>query len=103
MSALERNEHVGLLVDQKFRRGINVPFFGKDAGGDIDIRGITELITSIVEGWVRDRDDAPTPLPSCSRWHDGDTQAAYGPETRHQRYQYTSLFQEQDSGQQYNQ
>jgi KDO2-lipid IV(A) lauroyltransferase len=31
MSALERNEHVGLLVDQKFRRGIQVPFFGKDA------------------------------------------------------------------------
>lgn len=29
--ALERNEHVGLLVDQKFRRGIMIPFFGKDA------------------------------------------------------------------------
>jgi KDO2-lipid IV(A) lauroyltransferase len=98
MSALERNEHVGLLVDQKFRRGIKVPFFGKDAptntllaklarrydcpvhgartvrlpngrfrleitdeivlprdaGGDIDIRGTTELITSIIEGWVRE-------------------------------------------------
>ena len=31
MSALDRGEHVGLLVDQKFRRGINIPFFGKDA------------------------------------------------------------------------
>jgi KDO2-lipid IV(A) lauroyltransferase len=31
MSALERGDHVGLLVDQKFRRGIMVPFFGKDA------------------------------------------------------------------------
>lgn len=29
--ALERNEHVGLLVDQKFRRGIKVKFFGHDA------------------------------------------------------------------------
>lgn len=31
VNALERNEHVGLLVDQKFRRGIKIPFFGKDA------------------------------------------------------------------------
>lgn len=31
MSALERGDHVGVLVDQKFRRGINVPFFGHDA------------------------------------------------------------------------
>jgi KDO2-lipid IV(A) lauroyltransferase len=31
MTALERGDHVGLLVDQKFRRGIMVPFFGKDA------------------------------------------------------------------------
>jgi KDO2-lipid IV(A) lauroyltransferase len=31
MRALERGDHVGLLVDQKFRRGIMVPFFGKDA------------------------------------------------------------------------
>ena len=98
MSALERDEHVGLLVDQKFRRGIKVPFFGKDAStntllaklarrydcpvhgartvrlpdgrfrleitdelvlprdknGDIDIRGTTELVTSIIEKWVRE-------------------------------------------------
>ena len=98
MSALERGEHVGLLVDQKFRRGINIPFFGKDAKtnpllaklarryecpvhgartvrlpdgrfrleitdelvlprdekGDIDIKGTTELVTKVVEGWVRE-------------------------------------------------
>jgi KDO2-lipid IV(A) lauroyltransferase len=98
MAALERGDHVGVLVDQKFRRGINVPFFGHDAptntllaklarrydcpvhgartvrlpngrfrleltdelvlprteDGDIDIRGTTELVTGIVEGWVRE-------------------------------------------------
>lgn len=31
MSALERKDHVGVLVDQKFKRGIMVPFFGVDA------------------------------------------------------------------------
>ncbi|MBZ0218690.1 MAG: hypothetical protein K8F25_19190, partial [Fimbriimonadaceae bacterium] len=30
-AALERNTHVGLLVDQKFNRGIKVPFFGHPA------------------------------------------------------------------------
>ncbi len=98
MSALDRGDHVGLLVDQKYRRGIMVPFFGHDApsnpllaklarrydcpvhgartirlpngrfrleitdelvlprteDGDIDIRGTTELVNSIVEGWVRE-------------------------------------------------
>ena len=98
MSALERGEHVGLLVDQKFRRGINIPFFGKDAktnpllaklarrydcpvhgartvrlpdgrfrleitdelvlprdkNGDVDIKGTTQLVTNVVEGWVRE-------------------------------------------------
>jgi len=98
MSALERGDHVGILVDQKFRRGINVPFFGHDApsnpllaklarrydcpvhgvrtirlpdgrfrleiteelvlprtqDGDIDIRGTTELVNKVVEGWVRE-------------------------------------------------
>jgi len=98
MSALERGDHVGLLVDQKFRRGINIPFFGKDAktnpllaklarryncpvhgartvrlpngrfrleitdelvlprdeNGDVDIRGTTEMVTRVVEGWVRE-------------------------------------------------
>lgn len=98
MSALDRGDHVGVLVDQKFRRGIMVPFFGHDApsnpllaklarrydcpvhgartvrlpngrfrleitdelvlprteDGDVDIRGTTELVNSIVEGWVRE-------------------------------------------------
>ena len=98
MSALENGDHVGLLVDQKFRRGIKVPFFGKDAptnpllaklarrydcpvhgartvrlpngrfrleitdelvlprdkNGDVDIRGTTELVTKVVEDWVRE-------------------------------------------------
>ena len=98
MSALERGDHVGLLVDQKFRRGIKIPFFGKDAktnpllaklarrydcpvhgartirlpdgrfrleitdelvlprdkNGDVDIRGTTELVTKVVEDWVRE-------------------------------------------------
>jgi KDO2-lipid IV(A) lauroyltransferase len=98
MSALERGDHVGLLVDQKFRRGIDIPFFGKnaktnpllaklarryncpvhgartvrlpngrfrleitdelvlprDSNGDVDIRGTTELVTNVVEGWVRE-------------------------------------------------
>jgi KDO2-lipid IV(A) lauroyltransferase len=31
MSALERGIHVGVLVDQKFRRGMQVPFFGRNA------------------------------------------------------------------------
>ncbi len=31
MSALDRGAHIGLLVDQKFLRGIPIPFFGKDA------------------------------------------------------------------------
>jgi KDO2-lipid IV(A) lauroyltransferase len=98
VAALEKGDHVGLLVDQKFRKGIKVPFFGKDAptntllaklarryncpvhgarcirlpdgrfrleitdelelprdkDGDVDLRGTTELVTSIVEGWVRE-------------------------------------------------
>jgi KDO2-lipid IV(A) lauroyltransferase len=98
MSALDKGDHVGVLVDQKFRRGIQVPFFGKDAPtntllaklarrydcpvhgarsirlpdgrfrlevtgelelprdtqGDVDIRGTTELITGVIEEWVRE-------------------------------------------------
>jgi KDO2-lipid IV(A) lauroyltransferase len=98
MSALQRGAHVGILVDQKFRRGIQIPFFGHDAptnpllaklarryecpvhgartirlpdgrfrleitdelvlprtqDGDIDIRGTTELVTRVIEGWVRE-------------------------------------------------
>lgn len=98
MSVLDDGGHIGLLVDQKFRRGIMVPFFGRDAptntllaklarryacpvhgartvrlpdgrfrleiteelvlprdeDGDIDIRGTTELVTGIIEDWVRE-------------------------------------------------
>jgi len=98
MSALEKGDHVGLLVDQKFRRGIMVPFFGREAptntllaklarrydcpvhgartirlpggrfrleitdqlelprdkNGDVDIRGTTEMVTAMVEEWVRE-------------------------------------------------
>jgi KDO2-lipid IV(A) lauroyltransferase len=98
MSALERGAHVGVLVDQKFRRGIQVPFFGRNAPtntllaklarrydcpvhgarsirlpngrfrleitdeivlprtpeGEIDIYGATELITRVIESWVRE-------------------------------------------------
>jgi KDO2-lipid IV(A) lauroyltransferase len=98
MSALDRGDHVGLLVDQKFRRGIKVPFFGREAptntllaklarrydcpvhgartvrlpdgrfrleitdelvlprdkNGDVDIRGTTELVTRVIEDWVRE-------------------------------------------------
>jgi KDO2-lipid IV(A) lauroyltransferase len=98
MSALEKGDHVGLLVDQKFRRGIMVPFFGREAptntllaklarrydcpvhgarsirlpggrfrleitdelqlprdeNGDVDIRGTTEMVTRMVEDWVRE-------------------------------------------------
>jgi len=101
MQALEAGEHVGLLVDQKFRRGIQIPFFGKEAptntllaklarrydcpvhgartvrlpdgrfrleitdeldlprddNGDVDIRGTTEMITGIIEDWVREYPD----------------------------------------------
>lgn len=31
VDALERGEHLGMLVDQRFRRGILVPFFGRPA------------------------------------------------------------------------
>jgi KDO2-lipid IV(A) lauroyltransferase len=98
MSALQRGDHVGILVDQKFRRGIQVPFFGHDApsnpllaklarrygcpvhgartvrlpdgrfrleitdelvlprtsDGEIDIKGTTELVAGVIEGWVRE-------------------------------------------------
>lgn len=98
MSALERGIHVGVLVDQKFRRGIQVPFFGRNAptntllaklarryncpvhgarsirlpngrfrlevteelvlprneDGEIDIRGTTEMVTGVIEDWVRE-------------------------------------------------
>ena len=98
MSALDRGAHVGVLVDQKFRRGIQVPFFGRNAptntllaklarrydcpvhgcrsirlpdgrfrleitdeivlprtiDGEIDIQGTTELVTRVIEDWIRE-------------------------------------------------
>jgi Kdo2-lipid IVA lauroyltransferase/acyltransferase len=97
-SALERGEHIGMLVDQRFGRGPVVQFFGRpakttpllaklarhvdcpvygvrairmpgvrfrmeavgpidlprDAEGRVDELGVTEAITRIVEGWVRE-------------------------------------------------
>ena len=97
--ALERGEHVGMLVDQHFGKGVDVLFFGRwakanpliaqlarhtetairgvrvvrqqdghsfwgeltdeitpvrDAEGKIDIKGTMQVITDIVEGWVRE-------------------------------------------------
>ena len=98
-NALERGEHVGMLVDQHFVKGVDVVFFGRwakanpliaqlarhtgaairgvrvvrrsdgnsfwgeltdeiaparDAEGKVDIQSTMQLITSIVEGWVRE-------------------------------------------------
>jgi KDO2-lipid IV(A) lauroyltransferase len=97
--ALERGEHVGMLVDQHFGKGVDVVFFGRwakanpliaqlarhtgatirgvrvvrqpdgnsfwgeltdeiaparDAAGAVDIKGTMQVITSVVEGWVRE-------------------------------------------------
>jgi len=98
-NALERGEHVGMLVDQHFVKGVDVVFFGRwakanpliaqlarhtgaairgvrvvrqadgvsfwgeltdeiaparDSDGKVDIQGTMQIITSIVEGWVRE-------------------------------------------------
>jgi Kdo2-lipid IVA lauroyltransferase/acyltransferase len=98
-NALERGEHVGMLVDQHFVKGVDVVFFGRwakanpliaqlahhtgaairgvrvvrqpdgvsfwgeltdeiaparDADGKLDIQGTMQIITGIVEGWVRE-------------------------------------------------
>jgi len=98
-NALERGEHVGMLVDQHFGKGVDVMFFGRwakanpliaqlarhtecairgvrvvrrpdgnsfwgeltdeiaparDAEGRIDIQGTMQVITGIVEAWVRE-------------------------------------------------
>jgi Kdo2-lipid IVA lauroyltransferase/acyltransferase len=98
-NALERGEHVGMLVDQHFVKGVDVVFFGRwakanpliaqlarhtecpirgvrvvrrpdgnsfwgemtdeitpvrDADGKIDIQGTMQVITGIVEAWVRE-------------------------------------------------
>ncbi len=100
-SALERGEHLGMLVDQHFSRGVDVTFFGRrckanptvarlarrfecpvvgvrvirlpghrfriaaegpfalprEANGRIDVHRSTQLITSVVERWVRENPD----------------------------------------------
>lgn len=96
--SLERGEHLGMLVDQRFGRGVEVIFFGRpctanptiarlarqfecpvigvrvvrlpgrkfridatgpldlprDAEGRIEVAGSMQMITGIVEGWVRE-------------------------------------------------
>ncbi|WP_252511184.1 lipid A biosynthesis lauroyl acyltransferase [Phreatobacter aquaticus] len=95
---LERNAHIGMLVDQHLHRGVDVTFFGRtvkanptaaklarefdcpvhgarairlannrfrleatealdlprDAEGRIDVQGAMQMMTSVVEGWVRE-------------------------------------------------
>ena len=96
--SLERGEHLGMLVDQRFGRGVEVEFFGRrcranptvarlarrfecpvvgvrvirlpgrkfrveavgplelprDAAGRIDVAASTQMMTGIVEGWIRE-------------------------------------------------
>lgn len=99
LHALERGEHVGMLVDQHMVKGVDVVFFGRwakanpliaqlarhsgaairgvrvvrqadgnsfwgeltdeiaparDADGKVDIQATMQIITSVVEGWVRE-------------------------------------------------
>ena len=101
-AALERGEHLGMLVDQHFSRGVDVTFFGRrckanpidrpprppvrlpggrrardpparpplphrrrrarstlprDADGRIDVRSATQMITSVIERWMREHPD----------------------------------------------
>jgi KDO2-lipid IV(A) lauroyltransferase len=100
-AALARGDHVGMLVDQRFSRGVDVTFFGRrckanpsiarlarqfecpvvgmrvirlpghrfricgegpfdlprDAAGRIDVQQSTQLITSVIERWVRENPD----------------------------------------------
>ena len=100
-AALDRGEHLGMLVDQHFSRGVDVTFFGRrckanpsiarlarqfecpvvgvrvirlpdrrfriaaegpfdlprDTTGRIDVQPSTQLITSVIERWVRDNPD----------------------------------------------
>lgn len=97
-AALEAGEHLGMLVDQHFSRGVDVTFFGRrckanpsiarlarrfdcpvvgvrvvrlpgrkfrvdalgpyelprDASGEIDVPAATQMITSVIEGWIRE-------------------------------------------------
>jgi Kdo2-lipid IVA lauroyltransferase/acyltransferase len=97
-AALEAGEHLGMLVDQHFSRGVDVTFFGRrckanpsiarlarrfdcpvvgvrvvrlpgvrfrligegpitlprDASGQLDVAAATQLITDIIERWIRE-------------------------------------------------
>jgi KDO2-lipid IV(A) lauroyltransferase len=97
-AALENGEHLGMLVDQHFSRGVDVTFFGRrckanptiarlarqfdcpvigvrvirlpgrrfhilgegpfvlprDAAGQVDVKAATQMITDVVERWVRE-------------------------------------------------
>jgi len=97
-AALSAGEHLGMVVDQHFSRGVDVTFFGRtckanptlarlvrrfdcpvvgvrvvrlphhgfridgfgpfdlprSADGEIDIQAATQMITTIIEGWVRE-------------------------------------------------
>jgi Kdo2-lipid IVA lauroyltransferase/acyltransferase len=97
-AALDAGEHLGMLVDQHFSRGVDVTFFGRrckanpsiarlarrfncpvvgvrvirqpdqrfriegfgpydlprGAGGQIDVAAATQMITDVVEGWIRE-------------------------------------------------
>jgi Kdo2-lipid IVA lauroyltransferase/acyltransferase len=97
-AALQRGEHLGMLVDQHWSRGVDVTFFGRrckanptlarlarqfdcpvvgvrvvrvpgqrfritgtgpielprDGNGAVDVPAATQLINSIVEGWIRE-------------------------------------------------
>ncbi len=97
-AALQRGEHLGMLVDQHWSRGVDVTFFGRrckanptlarlarqfdcpvvgvrivrlpgqrfriigtgpielprDGNGTVDVPAATQLINSIVEGWIRE-------------------------------------------------
>ena len=97
-AALDRGDHLGMLVDQHFSRGVDVTFFGRpckanpsiarlarrfdcpvvgvrvvrladrrfrilaegpfdlprDAAGQVDVKAATQMITDVVERWVRE-------------------------------------------------
>ena len=97
-AALSAGEHLGMVVDQHFSRGVDVTFFGRrckanptiarlarrfdcpvvgarvvrlpdhkfrlegfgpyelprDAGGEVDVQATTQMITGVIEGWVRE-------------------------------------------------
>ncbi len=100
-AALDAGEHLGMLVDQHFSRGVDVTFFGRrckanpsiarlarrfdcpvvgvrvirlpdrrfrilaegpftlprDASGQVDVSAATQMITTVIEGWIREHPD----------------------------------------------